>query len=400
MNQNINTTYNTIYLSVVQTLTIILIISFSIFIGCNSHKSKEYFKHPKKTDKNIIYNKINIDIIYLDSISSSYVGFSKIVSDSIYFIDEMFCRIYTFNANGRYISHHLSRGKGPKEIPAGRIEAYVSLSENKHLFIGPSYDFYTFNKNWDRINNKRIDWKKKNNRKEMLKSPKPNMRGLYAPVYYKLILRENNGYVYFPISSQHPTFNYINSKEYYKNARILAKMNINTGEVVKLMGRYSPIFQDYNFIPQFSLPNYDIAPNGDFYVSFEPDSLIYLYNNNYEIKEVFGRKGKNMNTSYKEIFSIKSFKSNYKNERETKGFYNWIEYNDQYGILFRNYKKGVSSHTNGLQIYKNGTLVGDFDIPKDFRKIIGNIGPYFYSNIVIDEANEKMKIYRFKLNKE
>jgi len=374
------------------------LICIFIIYGCINHDQKKYFQKSKKTEKIIAYSKVDLDTIYLDSISSSFVGFSTIVSDSIFFIDEMFCSIYTFNKYGKYAANHLGQGKGPKEIPTGRIEAYTPLNNNKHLFLGPSYDLYTFNKNWKRIKNNRIDWKKKNNRKEMLKNPKPYMRGLYAPAYYKLIIRENNGYMYFPINSQHPTFNYVNSKDYYKEARILAKMNTKTGEIVKLMGRYSPLFQNYNYIPQFSLPNYDIASNGDFYVSFEPDSLIYLYNNNYEIKEVFGRKGHNMNTSYKEITSIKSFKANYKNERKTKGFYNWLEYNDQHGILFRNYRKGNPTKTNGLQIYKKGTLIGDIDIPTDFQKIIGSIGPYFYSNIVIDETHEKMKIYRFKLN--
>ena len=56
---------------------------------------------------------------------------------------------------------------------------------------------------------------------------------------------------------------------------------------------------------------------------------------------------------------------------------NAVEYVDETGLLFRSYRKGGGSVTDGLQVYRDGVLVGDVDVPLGFR-MAGYVDPYYY----------------------
>ena len=86
----------------------------------------------------------------------------------------------------------------------------------------------------------------------------------------------------------------------------------------------------------------------------------------------------------------------YRKERNTKGFYNWLEYVDETKVLFRSYQKGIEKQTDGLQIYREGVLIGDLDVPKGLR-VMGFIEPYYYSYILPNEDNGNLYFYRFKI---
>lgn len=367
-------------------------------LGCTEQSKNKHFKKPI-SKKDLKINHVKLDSIQLDSIDGSYTGFSKIIRNQIFFIDERLGKVYIFDKNGSIKNQALGRGKGPNEFPGGEIDAFCSLDNNYHMFIDGSASYFIFNKEWEREENSYINWNIKHSKSKRRNNPTADMSGIYAPVYEKFILRSYRDYAYFPILSNHPDFNFTNSEDYYKNGRIIAKLNINTSKIEGLLGRHSPIYlQDYDGnIGQFSLINFDITDNGSFYVSHEADSCIYLYNNNFEIQEAFGYKGRDMNTEYNKITNEIEFKRNYEKDRNTYGYYCWVEYFDEKQLLFRNYKKGKHARSNGLQIYKNKTLIGDIDVPEDFNKVIGYIEPYFYSNIFFDEKFEKMKIYRFKI---
>ena len=225
-----------------------------------------------------------------------------------------------------------------------------------------------------------------------------DMKWVYTLCYPKLIARNCNDYLFYNVYIDHPKLNMSSGEDYYKNARIICKMNLKNGNIQDILGRLSPEYQKYHYIGQFSLPSFDISREGDFYVCFEADSLIYRYDKNYNIKEAYGIKGKNMNTSYKEISTINELKREHESQREVCGYYNFIEYIDDRGLLFRSYTKGNKETTDGLQIYKGDCLIADVDVPKNF-KIIGYIEPYFYSDLIFNEENEILKVYRFKLEK-
>ena len=51
---------------------------------------------------------------------------------------------------------------------------------------------------------------------------------------------------------------------------------------------------------------------------------------------------------------------------------------------------------DGLQIYKNGVLLGDVDVPKNSH-VIGYIPPFYYAAIDTDDESETITMYKFKL---
>ena len=146
----------------------------------------------------------------------------------------------------------------------------------------------------------------------------------------------------------------------------------------------------------FSTVNFDISQKGNFYVTYEADTLIYQYDKDYNEQMCFGFSGKNMDLDYVTINTLSESRKNWRNERQTKGYYNWLEYVDETGLLFRSYQKGETQSTDGLQIYKDGVLFGDVSVPKGLR-VMGYVAPYYYSYVIADEEHEVMYMYLFKL---
>ena len=371
------------------------IILLIFLTSCSQKDEKHFFSNPI-SKKEVKWKPISIDSLLLEKTSSSYVGETQIRGKNIYFVDHKFCKMYQFDTTGQYIKSVLKSGKGPKEINTGEIATSL-YTKDQQIFIGLSYDIHFFSKDWEDQRTSSFDWQIKNSREEMLKNPKAEMHGMYSPAYAKFILKHHGDYLYFPINSQHPTFNFVSSRYYYENARALAKMNMHNGKVVEVFGRYAPVYKNYDFIGHLSLANFDMDKEGNFYLNFEPDSVIYQYDNEFNIKNAYGIEGKNMDKSYTETNTLDDFYKVVDIERDEKGYYTWIRYIDELGMLFRSYQKGVNEKTDGLQIYKDGVLLADVDVPKGF-KVNGYIHPFVYSSIMVDEFAEEMKIYRFKLN--
>lgn len=146
----------------------------------------------------------------------------------------------------------------------------------------------------------------------------------------------------------------------------------------------------------FSSVNFDIDRMGNFYLTYEADTLIYVYDKEFCMKQCFGFSGRDMDLNYVSTLTPQEVGQNYRKERNTKGFYNWMEYVDETNVLFRSYKKGKERSSDGLQIYQKGILIGDVDVPKGL-KVMGFINPYYYSYIISDEEREKLYLYRFRL---
>jgi hypothetical protein len=58
--------------------------------------------------------------------------------------------------------------------------------------------------------------------------------------------------------------------------------------------------------------------------------------------------------------------------------------------------KGSHTAKDGLQIYQNGNLLGDIEVPDGFR-VISYQKPYYYSNSFINEETGGIWSYKFKL---
>jgi len=372
----------------------ILIVTLTI-VCCSRDQQMEYedyFKVKAEGKRNISIAQIKLDTIRLEHINTSYTGQLQISDSALYFIDSRFCWVYVFDANGNLLLRKLGQGNGPGEVPVSYIEAFCFLPKNEKLILGSTSDYYLINSQWELestnvlkldYNTVRVD---------------PMDPATYTYAFNLFVHPDSKGNIYVPIHAESEQFNFC-QRPYYTESRILLKIDYDSNIVKEVIGRRSPEYLNYNFLGHHSFFNFDIDNKDNFYISHEIDSLIYIYNSDFRPVKAFGSKGKNMNTDYKELptLDIKKFRDLYFNDRPNRGYYTWIRYFSDRDLLFRSYKKNSSTPYDGLQIYKDDTLIGDIDVPKNFN-VIGYINPYFYSCAYIDEVNEEIKVYRFKIS--
>lgn len=381
------------------------LIIFAIF-SCNERKnqitSETLYKNINKSgEKNILLTSLPFDSLIIANIPSSFVGNLRVFEDSIYYVDQKFSRIFIFDKNGDYYGVKLGMGRGPREYPGGQIYDYFKTPKGENLLLGFSNDMYIYDTNWNLQYQKKYKWREIASREELLKNPIPSEQGMYSLTHdtSRDKLRLDGDFVYLEIECDHPTFNMINSINYYKLGRVIAKLNYKTGEISDIIGRRSLAYKKYTFVGHLSYATYDNANDSQFYLGFQTDSLLYLCSNEFIPIKAFGRAGKNMDTKYTEFseYDIKKARQVYANDTENCGYYDRIEFIQERNLLFRSYTRGKQNIFDGLQIYHNNILIGDVDVPKGFR-VEGYIAPYFISNAFTASNYESMKFYLFELD--
>ncbi len=367
-----------------------------LLIGCSRHEEmsfEEYFDIKPTTNKNILVDRIKLDTVDFETINSSFSGQLQINNGLLYFIDSRFCWVFVFDPNGHLLYRELGQGRGPNEVPVKSIDAFSFLPDGQKIILGSTSDYYLIDKNWEIDSKNRFNITYNNTNRENPEEP-----ATYTFDYENLFIRsDSKGHIYIPIYGESKLFNPF-SRRYYTEGRILLKVDYRNNKIKEVVGRRSPRYLDYKYLGHHAFFHYDIDSNDNFYVSHEIDSLIYVYNHSFKPLKALGFKGKNMNTDYKELATLdaKQFRNLYFNDKPKRGYYTWIKYFDEKNLLFRSYKTNPDTSCDGLQIYRNNTLIADVAVPKNFN-VIGYIKPYFYSNAQIDEMNEIIKVYRFEL---
>ncbi|MBS4013007.1 MAG: hypothetical protein KGZ97_04495 [Bacteroidetes bacterium] len=391
--------------------TLLLLITF--VYGCSTNENKfcdnldDFYKHEIiHTELNQNQITVELDSLVIKGINSSFVGFVRVYNNTIYFVDERFGRVFAYDSEMNLINTYLGHGRGPREIDTGPIMDLVSLPSGKHFLIGTSWDCFIYDSTWTLHKRYFLDWRPEHSREEAINNPKPHMRNIYGLNYPRIRGKFHDEQIFYQIYSQNPKFWYVNTREYYECARILCKINSETGIITNILGRHSPVHRQYNYLGALAYSYFDITKDGLLYLCHKPDSLIYVFDTEFNPKYAFGLKGKNMNTDYLNISSLDEMKYHGREEWHNKGYYTAIKVFEEQDLVFRSYAKGAHSNTDGLQIYKGTTLIADIDVPKAAGKrtqpesftIEGYIAPYFISNAFLDFEKEELKIYRIKIN--
>lgn len=375
-----------------------IIVSISIVQSCRNTAIEDRYSFNAPTIKriNIETRWVQLDSLNLDNISMSSVGEISFQNTNIYFIDEKFAFVSKFDTSGKFKGRYIGQGSGPNELPISTITFFSPLPDGGFFFIGPSWDCFRFNSSFKRVDDYSVNWNSKASKKEMGKHPDPADTKVYSFAYGACPMRTDGDNLYLPIISQHPLFNPL-SESYPGNARILASMYIKNGSVTRIFGRLSPIYSKNKNVSTFSYASFDLLPGNRLAMSYPADSLIYLFDNNFDLLEIFGSSGRNMDLNYHSATSLKDFRNNWHSETENRGYYRSMKFIDVRNLLFRSYQKGGKEISDGLQIYKGDTLVADLDVPKGFS-VEGYIAPYFYSNAFINDEKGTIRLYRFKLH--
>lgn len=196
-----------------------------------------------------------------------------------------------------------------------------------------------------------------------------------------------------------PIFNIVNTPDTnIENAyNIMSVDYLNKGETTLWIKGLPPYYkEDTNQKALFTGSHFDISNNGDIYIAHEADSLIYIYDGEQHLKMICGRSARKMKQNYAKCNGMSDFRKHYEEEHSAKGRYTSLEYIDQTGVLFRTYQQKGGMKQDGMQIYRDGILIGDVSVPQGMH-VVGYISPYYYSQVMPDEENGILKLYKFRL---
>jgi hypothetical protein len=374
-----------------------------LLIQCVSCKKRDndavLYPEPANNSMDIKYSGVLVDTIILndEGVETSLDGVSGINSDKdYYFIDKRECWYNVFDLDGNFKKRSIGKGPGPKEI-IGRFATCCILDDSSLFIMGFQNDFYVYDKNFDKKNLFTLPYSPVD--RNTVSDMTTDWRA-YSPRWSDLICRNFKNKAYMNIYSENPDFNYFSTPdEYLKKSNHIWEVDIESKQAGKLYATgYPPIYHtnrhDYAGL-SFTI-NFDIDKKGNFYVSYEADPLIYKYDNDYKPLYSFGYAGKNMDIKLKKITDFPACGQYEMNEKKGDAYYDWVEYIDETELLFRSYKKGSHDNFDGLQIYSDTKLLADISVPKGLR-VAGYVAPYYYSQVVVDEEKEIMKVYRFKL---
>ncbi len=334
------------------------------------------------------YNNLKLEQIQLDSVRCSGESFSWVQEDQgICYLDRFYGWLYKFDANGHLLKRTLGYGRAANESTIKHCMIGTMSNDGELAIAGTSLDFEYFSKDLTAVNRFLIvvDQNKEYATSDFLNYTTPD----------DCIARFHKGKLYEGLLTDDPDFMF--GPDYEKEVYHIGVVDMNAGKELKseIKGLPSMFSADRSKYRALDFVSFDIDEKDNLFINFAADSLIYVFDHNRKPKYAFGRAGKNMDTDYERFGSLDEMDA-YGTNLMQKGYYSWVEYIDETGICCRSYKKGAISEYDGIQMYKDGKLIADCNVPKGF-KVVGYIAPYYYSQ-VIDNEDEHLKVYRFKLD--
>lgn len=379
-----------------------LVLLYSCHPIPDSRNKIDYQNIPNHSGRvNDIFSKISLDSFFIymgEDYLTSMEGDFFLQKDTIYFGDQQLASVFMYDTAGHFLSSRIKKGKGPGEILG--LHKMTPLPEG-YAIMDQQWNIYFFNRQWNKENQYRINWQTQKSYKVLLDNPDPNERAIYEVEYTKNNLRPlGDKHLIFPIVTEHVRYNSYggeNARHFYENSYTIAIMEQENGNIVRMCCNYSPVYSHYKYLPNFKYVFFDTFKDTLLY-SFEADTLIYKININDTIPNLsFGIAAKGLNTKYSETRDLKQADENFATDRKTFGYYDYLKFIPQKQILFRGFYTGTPIQKYGLQVYRNSVLTAEIIVPDNF-KVFGYSAPYYYATGKPDYNNDRMKIYKFKLN--
>ena len=349
-----------------------------------------------------IRNTIEMTKVEVVGMNTSYSGHAIVRNEEILFLDKYFGLVHRIDVYGNVKDIFLGQGEGPKELDIKLSDGFTILRNGYPAIFGGSLDVHLYSQDWIRDSKFFMSWTGTRTHQDVYRSDRVDAESssMYSPDFEKLELKPSYSdpwCVYIPIYSEHPKFNAFVSDTYYLEGKILAKYNLKTNSVENLFGSRPPIYLQKRYIGHHAFLSFDIDESENIYVTHEIDSLIYIYQNDGQLKSVFGKSGINMDTNYTPLraFDFDEIERLYYQDKPRRGYYERIFVDAKEDLVFRTYRKG-EGRMNGLQIYRNKQCAVDADVPENF-KVLGKIGSKYLSDLIFDEENQEVYFYTFIL---
>ncbi|TFV93681.1 hypothetical protein E4S40_15675 [Algoriphagus kandeliae] len=373
---------------------------FSMSLSCTPSEIVKFNGEEIEYHRSADIGNISLDI---DSLENKEVIFSgsgiwKIFNGQIILADKKTGIFYVFSDDLSLKETQMGTGEGPNQIKGGLVA--MAPGDQGLFLLGGSYDYYVVDKNWTISQTGNLDFYHENTPyDELLKNPKPEYSGIYE-LHYEFQKPSWFGEerVIIQISSTHPDYNYILNKSYFEEAKNLGILDLSNGKI-QISGGYPPIYSESNFISY--LMGTAVAPieNRFFVQGFEADSLLYKFTADGMLQYAFGHSGKDMMTNYPDLnaLDVTEFDLGREELRPKVNYYTTLDFIEERELLVRGYTKN-SAIEDGIQLYRNDTLLLDQAVPKGFN-YFGYKEPYLYGSYNKQfEREEKIVVYRLKLS--
>ena len=361
---------------------ILLLQGALLLAACNGYKPGE-----PSADVAITIDSIWLDSATVDYIDNcSYTGFSGVKEGKLYYFDRVMAYLYTISDEGGVESRELGLGKSAKELPLKNAMQVCYDSEGKTLdILSGTYSMYMYG----------ADQKTR-----MVEMKPEGDDGSYESstaytLWDEVVMASDKDYIYYNILGNNEKVDIFHRDDYIDKAAVLMKVSKSTGEMAPI-GRYSDFYvRNKNKVKHLPYCYFDTDGDGGFYFTYQVDSLVYHYDKDFNLLESFGRQGRDMCVELSNPGTTEdSFVEAFMADKDRVGHYYWIKRCGDF--VFRSYFKSKESRTDGLQIYKDGTLIGDVDVPHAFR-LAGKGKDWFFTNIAFDENSGAMSFYKFKI---
>lgn len=343
--------------------------------------------------KEIQFENLKLDKIDLDYTHKSHISGSGITPEGgLYFIDNKSNKI-NFDTTGKHINTQSGGNLLGSDETVTLTHAY--LPNNDLITLSNALGYHTYDNNHMIKDTFSILYKRSTGN-----IPEQLDTYVSSTTDRHLVCRAYGQEIFVNVKGMNPDFNpFTTDLDYYfPEAYNIRSVDLTTKAFSKLFAKGYP--NNYSEKSEtkriFYNIDFDIDKKCNFYVSYEADSLIYVFDRNNTPITSFGYQGVDMNTDYLALHSVEEWAEFAPKEEGNKGHYGWVEYIDETNTLFRSYKKGPHSEYDGLQIYRDNKLIADVEVPKGTR-ITGYIAPYYYTHILENWNDHRVYLYKFKL---
>jgi hypothetical protein len=368
-------------------------------LACKSNIDSDKSKSDKEDLKSAVqYEMVSLDTVYLEAPNSTFVGYLFLTNRDINFIDRIQSKVFQFDHQGNFKEEFLGRGDGPDR----QNGIYGIVSEGDELIVLSDKHISIFDASFklkDRLN---FTLGGQESVEEMLHAPRSDMFGLYEiswisqevnmPIFP---LAKGQGFI-LPVMMTHPELNGYWTTEYYESVAIFGLFD-EKYNLQKLGGKRSEEYLKYNYLPNFDY-SYFTTKGDSLLVSFPIDPKIHVYDLGFNFLGTFGEPGIDMKTDYIPTQTLEEAESQWETDRDQFGHYDHIFYDTKEDLLFRSYlPRGNGAKSARFQIYKGNQLAADLEVPIRFR-VLGSVDGVFYADGIVDEENEKLAFFKFKLD--
>lgn len=362
-------------------------------VGCKPTVSIDWVVF--QSNESSLDHNINLDTLWIAPPNILGKGNFYIQGDKIVYADTQKAKLYFFNKTGNLVHEALGLGDGPEKVRG--LEFFIPI-DNEAFFIISSFLIYYFPTVDGWTSYSLMDFRGKKSRDELMRNPKGDDWEIYQPNWLPIhvnFFSQQDSILYFPIITEHPKLNAFQHKRFYRETKIIAKLDAVSGKLLAIGGEWPNIYLDQAYIPNLAATDIFVY-QGNIFFSFLADPSIYVYDLNFNPLFKFGRSAKNREARFQRYSAGWDAVDAWDYDLRVNPLYASIWVDDEY--IFRVcYPEGMEQ--NGvLQIYNQNdfSLIAEVDVPYRF-KVIGKVGDYYVADGIVDDKREQVGVFKFSI---